>query len=91
MFPYPIQHPNVKKLCTGCFEKHLRKDCKNSKKNWLDYMTSFMEENPGIPKEFYGDVVERMEKNRKVPTLEEYKIPQSQEEWNEMIGKMSDC
>ena len=39
-----IHHP-IKKLCTRCFEPHLRKDCDEEKKTGFDYVRKFMAEN----------------------------------------------
>ena len=44
-----------------------------------------------IPKDFYGDTMEKMTKSRRAPRLEDYKIPQSQDEWNSMVAKMVEC
>ena len=50
-----IYYKNVVKICTRCYEGgHIRKDCQNNKKQWIDYVSDFMNTNPDIPKEFYG-------------------------------------
>ena len=58
-----IIHHQVKKLCTRCFDAHLRKNCQVDKKSWFDYIRKFMIENEGIDKAFYGDLYERVVKN----------------------------
>ena len=39
-----IQHYQVARLCTGCYERHLRKDCKNGKISWSQYVRKFAHE-----------------------------------------------
>ena len=46
-------------ICTGCYEKHLRKDCKNGKISWPQYVRKFAHEYPELPSEFFGDSFER--------------------------------
>ena len=85
-----IQHLDVTKLCTGCYGEHLRKNCKEAKKSWDDYVKIFAEQYPDIPKEFFGEHRERREKRQmiKEPTLKDFMIPTTQTEWNEMMSKM---
>ena len=50
-----IYHKGIDKLCTNCFEKHRKSDCKaQQKKVWIDYVRDFMTTNDYIPTELYG-------------------------------------
>ena len=38
-----IYHKGIKKLCLNCYEAgHFKKDCKEERKDWLDYVDAFM-------------------------------------------------
>ena len=93
-----VQHPDVKKLCTGCYGQHLRKTCNNAGRTWFDYVEDFVSENPDIPKEFYGSILERMKKTsttrelpKRKPTLDDFNVPKSKFELDLMFKKMLDC
>ena len=60
-----IMHHQVKKLCTRCYEPHLRKNCDGEKKSWFDYVRRFMDENGEIENEFYGGLYERVIRDHK--------------------------
>ena len=50
-----IYHKGIDKLCTNCFEKHRKSDCKaQQKKVWIEYVKDFMTTNDYIPVELYG-------------------------------------
>ena len=56
-----IYHNGITKLCTNCFGQHTRRQCKNPKKMWLEYVRDFMVEHPDLPEDYYGkwwDVVD---------------------------------
>ena len=92
-----IIHHQVKKLCTRCFDAHLRKNCQVDKKSWFDYIRKFMIENEDIDKAFYGDLYERVVKNAgktryaSRPKPEDYNLPRSQIELDSLLQRMSDC
>ena len=91
-----IQYQGVSKLCTGCYGKHLRKNCSEPKITWLDYIKIFRSLNPEIPDNFYGQRLEKLEKkinqeNKNGPRPEDYNLPRSETEWNSMMSKMNDC
>ena len=89
-----LQYQGVKKLCTGCYGKHLRRDCKDQKISWKDYIEYFIESNPQIPKDFYGASLEKMSrKNMKMirPEPKDFGLPKSEDEFNQMMSKMMEC
>ena len=50
-----IYHRGIDKLCTKCFGKHKKSECKSeTKTEWLDYVRHFMNQNDFIPVEFFG-------------------------------------
>ena len=50
-----IYHREIDKLCTNCFDKHRKSECKAEKKKaWIDYVREFMTQNDYIPVELYG-------------------------------------
>ena len=50
-----IYHRGITKLCTKCFGKHRKSECKTERKfEWLDYVENFTIENPEIPDDYYG-------------------------------------
>ena len=92
-----IIHRQVKKLCTRCFEAHLRKDCEEDKKTWFDYIRKFMSENEEIENEFYGGHYERVLKDSKKlrsasrPEPEDYNLPRNKDDLVKLLQKMKDC
>ena len=87
------QYHTVKKLCTSCYGKHLRKNCKEEKISWFDYIRNFRDENPDIPDDFYGESLHKSRRMKpfKGPELEDFNVPRTEEEWNQMISKMKEC
>ena len=85
-------------LCTGCYEKHLRRNCENEKISWPEYVKKFILENSEIPREFYGNFIDRVKKGKlqkpnelpSKPTMKEFNIPESQQEWDSMITKLQE-
>ena len=115
-----LQYQGVRKLCTICFGRHLRKDCEESKVTWTEYIKLFKEENPSIPDDFYGSNLERFDSSSKQkkkakeqfvaprnglewsalmkriqtsggPKPEDYSLPMTENDWNEMLMKMESC
>ena len=79
-----IQHPGMQKLCNGCYGDHLRKDCKNEKVTWHDYVGIFKSQNPDIPESFYGNPSVKSSNNScQRPTEKDFNIPTTQDEQNE--------
>ena len=60
-----IYHRGIEKLCTKCFEKHRKSDCKAPNKvEWLDYVANFVNENPEIQEEYYGRWIQLLVKRQ---------------------------
>ena len=56
-----LYHNGIDKLCTNCFEHHTRRQCRNQKKKWIEYVRDFMMDHPDLTEEYYGrwwDVVD---------------------------------
>ena len=56
-----IYHSGITKLCTNCFGRHTRRQCKNLKTPWIVYVRDFMKENEELGAKYYGkwwDIVE---------------------------------
>ena len=87
------QYHTVKKLCTSCYGKHLRKNCTEEKISWFDYIQNFRDGNPDIPDDFYGDSLHKSKRMKPIkgPELEDFNVPRTEEEWNQMISKMKEC
>ena len=69
-----IYYRNINKLCTSCFGQHNRRDCKQIKVKWTDYVASFIQSNPQINPSLYGkwkSIVDR-EKVQKLTDEEHY-------------------
>jgi hypothetical protein len=50
-----IYHKGIKKQCMKCFGTgHFKRDCSKERKEWLDYVDSFMLE-AKLPNEYYGN------------------------------------
>jgi hypothetical protein len=50
-----IYHKGIKKQCMKCFGTgHFKRDCREERKEWLDYVDSFMLE-AKLPDEYYGN------------------------------------
>ena len=49
-----VYYRGVQKLCSNCFGRHPRKNCRTEKVPWIKYVLNFMESNPDIPQELYG-------------------------------------
>ena len=80
-----IQYPRMKKLCNGCYENHLRKDCNNDKVTWADYVRSFKHSNPEFPDLFYGKWSDLSKsKQGTCQTERDFNIPTCKAEWEEI-------
>ena len=56
-----IYHNGINKLCSNCFGQHTRRQCRNPKKLWIEYVRDFMVEHPQLGEEYFGrwwDVVD---------------------------------
>ena len=80
----------MKKLCTVCFGRHLRKDCEGSKVTWAEYIKLFKEKNPTISDDFYGENLERFDSSKKTKfsTKEPFIAPRNGEEWSALMKKI---
>ena len=58
-----IYYRGISKLCTSCFGKHVRRDCKNEKAQWIDYVRNFVNKNPQISKNQYGKWISILERD----------------------------
>ena len=61
-----IYHRGIDKLCTKCFGKHRKSECKAENKiEWIDYVAKFISDNSGVPAEMFGRWYELVSKNKK--------------------------
>jgi hypothetical protein len=60
-----IYYRNINKLCTSCFGHHSRRDCKENKVRWINYVSEFVESNPQINCELYGKWIMILERENK--------------------------
>ena len=49
-----IYHNGISKLCSNCYGHHTRRQCRNEKRPWIEYVRDFMLENDGLGAEYYG-------------------------------------
>ena len=49
-----VYHSGITKLCTNCFGKHTRRQCKNNKVPWIVYVRDFMKMNAELGENYYG-------------------------------------
>ena len=84
-----IQYLKMKKLCNGCYNHHLRKDCNNPKISWTDYVNKFSNEYAEIQ---YKKWIEQIGKTKlKCPSEKDLNLPTSRTEWDEMNQMMNQC
>jgi hypothetical protein len=58
-----MYHSGIVKLCTQCFGPHKKQVCPSKEKiPWTTYVRHFIEDNPEIPKDYYGKWNEIIEK-----------------------------
>ena len=70
----------------------MRKDCKEEKVSWADYVKIFRSENPDIPDDFYGKWIGVIEKNLiKRPLEKDFNLPTTKEECDQMFSMMTAC
>ena len=60
-----IYYRNINKLCTACFGHHNRRDCKEEKVKWIDYVEDFVNSNTHIDQEMFGKWIMILERERK--------------------------
>lgn len=60
-----IYYRGIRKLCTSCFGKHFRRDCKNEKVQWIDYVSKFVNENPDFTEEQFGNWITILERRKR--------------------------
>ena len=49
-----IYHAGITKLCTNCFGRHTRRQCRQQKTSWTTYVRDFMMEHPNLEEDYYG-------------------------------------
>ena len=49
-----IYHNGINKLCTNCFGNHTRRQCRHTKKKWIEYVRDFMMEHEHLTEEYFG-------------------------------------
>ena len=49
-----VYHTGITKLCTNCYGRHTRRQCRNQKRQWIEYVRDFMLDNENLGKEYYG-------------------------------------
>ena len=49
-----IYHNGITKLCTNCYGRHTRRQCRNEKRQWIEYVRDFMFENDNLNEAYYG-------------------------------------
>ena len=50
-----VHYQGIRKMCTKCYRNgHIKKECKGDRVTWIEYVKSFVESHPNIPKEMYG-------------------------------------
>ena len=57
-----IYHNGITKLCTNCYGRHTRRQCRNNKVPWIEYVRDFMKSNMDIGESYYGkwwDIIDR--------------------------------
>jgi len=68
-----VYYKGIDKLCTQCFGKHPRRVCKKEKIPWIDYVQSFIQQNPDIPEQAYGRWVQVINKEKQSKEMTEPK------------------
>ena len=62
-----IYYPGIQKMCVKCYSGgHIKRDCTNQKREWVDYIMQYMNENPEIPDEEYGKWADIAKKEYKI-------------------------
>ena len=85
---------NINKLCTSCFGHHNRRDCKEEKVKWIDYVSNFVNENPQIDPALYGKWVMILEREKKQNLINEAhfnsKQPEEKSAQNDPVKESQD-
>ena len=64
-----IYYRNIIKLCSSCFGTHNRRECREDKVKWIDYVDRFVKQNPHIDPALYGRwtmILEREAKQKQI-------------------------
>jgi len=64
-----VYYRGINKLCTSCFGRHARRDCKNKKAQWVDYVRDFVNKNPQISNDQYGKWISILERETRQETI----------------------
>ena len=76
-----IYHSGITKLCTNCFGRHTRRQCRSNKVPWIEYVRDFMKSNTDIGESYYGkwwDIIDK-----EYPGYFEEQEHQSDQQYNE--------
>ena len=49
-----IYHTGITKLCSNCYGRHTRRQCRNEKRQWIEYVRDFMLDNENLDENYYG-------------------------------------
>ena len=49
-----IYYNGIEKLCSNCYGKHTRRQCRNQKTEWIEYVRDFMYKYKEIGEDYYG-------------------------------------
>ena len=49
-----VYHSGITKLCTNCYGRHTRRQCRNAKRQWIEYVRDFMIDNDTLGEDYYG-------------------------------------
>ena len=49
-----IYHNGITKLCSNCYGNHSRRQCRNQKRQWIEYVRDFMYEHDNLKEDYYG-------------------------------------
>ena len=49
-----IYHNGITKLCSNCFGRHTRRQCRNEKRQWIEYVRDFMVDHEQLQEDYYG-------------------------------------
>ena len=49
-----IYHTGITKLCSNCYGRHTRRQCRNEKRQWIEYVRDFMLDNEDLDENYYG-------------------------------------
>ena len=86
-----IYHKGIDKLCTKCFGKHRKSECRAEKKiEWIDYVAYFITTNPDVPTDLYGRwtelVANRQDRPSSKLTMQNRPLPNQSDETETVIS-----